>query len=128
MEKWRLLLPKLRRNLVATKWQKGVFRQISSKYIRLNETKQLKGTHAWYYLALVFCMYQTCMGQRIMLSSIFDFILEFNNKFIFFSGSTSTVSTRNERSPRECSTYKFRIDLVDVESHSTLTQLTWSLT
>ncbi len=117
----------------------------------------LKGTLARNFLVLVFCTYQTHIGQIISFLSFFDFVLEFADLFKFFFHSAVTQLMRNliprqlsQRqvrlhvnwvnaewdSPSTESTWNDKIfinvsvfcaDSVDAESHSAMTQLTWSL-
>ncbi len=112
----------------------------------------LKGTLAWDFFVLVFCTYRTHIGQILRLLNVFDFVLEFANLFEFFKHLAvtqltrslqcqvslyvnwvnaewdymSTESTQNDKIFVNVGV--FCVDSVDVESHSTLTQLTWSLT
>jgi hypothetical protein len=92
------------------------------------------------------CTYRTHIGQIIRLLNFFDFVLEFADLFKFFYirrwlswrrvsflvnwvnakwDSTSTESTRNDKIFINVGV--FCVDSVDMESHSALTQLTWSL-
>ncbi len=107
----------------------------------------LKGTLVWDFFVLVFCTYQTHIGQIVRLLNFFDFVLKFAGLFKFFNiwwwlswhgvsflvnwvnakwNSTSTESTRNNKIFVNVGV--FCVDSVDMESHSALTQLTWSLT
>ncbi len=113
----------------------------------LGSIQSLKGTLAWDFFVPVLCTDQTYIGQIIRLMSVFDFVLEFADLFEIFNiwqwlswrrvsfpvnwvnakwDSMSTESTRNDEILVNVSA--FCIDSVDVESHSVLTQLTWSLT
>ncbi len=137
-------------------WE-GVYAQLLVS-IRINLITRLKGTLAWDFFVPVFCTDQTYIGQIIRLLSVFDFVLEFADLFKFFNiwqwlcwrrvsfprqlsqrqvrlhvdwvnaewDSTSTESTRNDEI--FVNVGAFWVDSVDVESHSGLTQLTWSLT
>jgi hypothetical protein len=92
----------------------------------------------------VFCTDPTYIGQIIKLLSVFDFVLEFADHLNFFyiqrwlnwcwvsfpvnwvnakGDSTSPESTVNDEIFVNVGAF-----CVDVESHSVLTQLTWSLT
>jgi hypothetical protein len=109
------------------------------------------------FFVLVFCTYRTQIGQIIRLLSFFDFVLQFAELFEFFNiwrwlswrgvsflvnwvnakwdstshwvnakwDSMSTESTRNDKIFVNVSV--FWVDSVYTKSHSTLTQLTWSL-
>ncbi len=110
-------------------------------------------TLAWDFFGPVFCTDQTYIVQIIRLLSVFDIVLKFADLFKFFDirqwlslrqvsfpvprvrlhvdwvnaewDSTSTESTRNGEIFENVGA--FCINSVDVESHSALTQLTWSL-
>jgi hypothetical protein len=106
----------------------------------------LKGTLAWDFFVLVFCTNPTHIGQIIRLLNVFDFFLEFADLFENFNirrwhswhgvsflinwvnakwDSTSIESMQNDKIFVNVGV--FCVDSVDVESPSSLTQLTWSL-
>ncbi len=93
----------------------------------------LKGTLAWDFSVLVFCTFWTHIGQlmRLLNFSIFNFVLKFEFGGLHVNwvnvewDSTSTESTRNDKIFINVGV--FCVDSVDMESHSALTQLTWSL-
>jgi hypothetical protein len=110
------------------------------------------------FFVLVFCSDQTYIGQIIRLLSVFNFVLEFADLFKFFlhlavtqltqnliphqlnqhqvrhhvdrvNGEWDSMSTESTRNGEVfVNVGAFCVDSVDVESHSTLTQLKWSLT
>ncbi len=117
----------------------------------------LKGTLVWDFFVLVFCTYQTHIGQIVRLLNFFNFVLKFAGLFKFFNiwrwlswhgvsflvnwvnakwNSTSTESTRNNKIFVNVGVFcvdsvdmeSLCVDSVDMKSHSMLTQLRESLT
>jgi hypothetical protein len=95
-----------------------------STFFRWKSGHGLKGTLAWDFFVLVFCTYQTQIGQIISLLNFFDFVLEFADLFEFFTFCGDSVDAESHFSSTESTQVRLRVNWVNAEWDSMSTEST----